>query len=158
MGKVTLIKQLRSSNLVAECNRCGEEFKLRDALIFDGLGEFPELAEKTRLRMEDNLQLRIGELKNRKISVEDAEKRAISVGIGKIIEKVVAAYREFKIPSTDCRALFEPIDMIVFRGITNQLVDSITFLDVKTGSARLNPHQRMIRNAIEDKNVKYLEV
>jgi len=56
---------------------------------------------------------------------------------------------------SDCRPLFEPIDMVVFNGATSNHVNSITFLEVKTGNARLNEHQRMVRDAIIDKKVSF---
>jgi len=49
MNADDLIKQLKSSNLYAEC-LCGEEFKLSSAILFDGLGSFmPMSGLKRRL-------------------------------------------------------------------------------------------------------------
>jgi len=54
--------------------------------------------------------------------------------------------------------LFDPIDLIVFRGLTNKKVKHITFLDIKTGESGLNKHQKMIRDAVYDKKVEFKEV
>jgi len=151
-----LISQLRSSKLYAECTHCGEEFKLSDAILFDGSGVFPEIAEKKRQELLEEFTQRSDELKKRKISADvGAEKKAIEVGIGKIIEKIIPAYKEFKIPLHDCRPLFEPVDLIVFNGMSKLNVNSLTFLEIKTGMSRLAKHERMIRDAIDDKKVSY---
>lgn len=57
--------------------------------------------------------------------------------------------------ATDCRFLGEPIDMVVFDGMSENRINKITFLDVKTGNAALNKHQRLVRDTIEDQKVKF---
>ncbi len=44
--------------------------------------------------------------------------------------------------------------MIVFEGASENKINHITFLDVKTGNASLNKHQRQVRDAIKDHQVK----
>ncbi|MGA3192485.1 MAG: Holliday junction resolvase-like protein [Candidatus Bathyarchaeia archaeon] len=78
---------------------------------------------------------------------------AIEVGFGKIIEKFLPAYRDLDLQFTECRPLYDPIDVLVFSGLLNRKVDSITFLEIKSGNAKLNNHQKMIRDAVLDKNV-----
>lgn len=158
LGNDAVISELKSSNLVAECPHCSKEFELSKAILFDGLGKFPDIAEQKRKQLLEELEERIDDLKKRKISVAGAEKKAVEVGVGKIIEKVLPAYRDFKLPLSDCRPLFEPVDLIVFNGASKMEVDSITFLEIKTGESRLNKHQKIIRDAIEDKKLKYEEV
>jgi predicted Holliday junction resolvase-like endonuclease len=34
-------------------------------------------------------------------------------------------------------------------------VQSVTFLEVKTGNSKLAPHERMVRDAIDDKKIFY---
>lgn len=59
----------------------------------------------------------------------------------------------------DCRALFEPIDYPALDGMTREgRVKAIAFIDVKTSDGRLNKHQRMIRDAVQDERVDYKEV
>jgi len=158
MKKSEIIKSLRSSRLIAECPTCGEEFRLSDAVMFDAFGKFPSLAEQKRREMVKELKERLNTLKKRKISALDAEKKAVEIGVGKIFEKIAPAYKSFGVPCTDCRPLFDPIDLIVFRGLTNKKVKHITFLDIKTGESGLNKHQKMIRDAVYDKKVEFKEV
>jgi len=150
-----LIRQLKSSNLYAECP-CGAEFKLSSAILFDGLGKFPATAEEKRLELLQELKEKVDALKKRKTYADiGAEKRAIEVGFGKIIEKIIPSHKEFKIPTCDCRPLFEPIDMIVFNGVTRGNVASIDFLEIKTGNSQLNRGERMIRDTVNDKDVSF---
>ena len=154
MNTGQLIKSLKSSSLIAQCPLCGEEFKLSDALLFDGMGKFPEPAEEKRLLLLHELSEREKELEKRKISVDvTAEKKAIEVGFGKIIEKFIPAYKDLKLQFCECRPLYEPIDVIVFDGLLRRKVDLITFLEIKSGNSRLNRHQRIIRDAILDGKV-----
>jgi len=154
MDILKLINQLKVSRLYAECKECGEEFPLSKAVLFDGLGEFPEPAELKRKQMLEELQAKLDELKKRKVSAgPGAEKKAIEVGIGKIIEKVVPAYQNFGMPISDCRPLFEPIDMIIFNGLSAMSVQSITFMEIKTGKSRLDEHQKLVKEAVSDGKV-----
>ena len=149
-----MVKNLRTSSLIAQCPMCEEEFNLSDALLFDGVKRFPEPAEEKRLLLLQELNERKKELKKRKIAVDvEAEERAIAVGFGKIIEKFIPAYKDLELQFYECRPLYEPIDIIVFNGLIKRKVGSITFLEVKSGTSGLNKHQRMIRDAILDDKV-----
>jgi len=57
--------------------------------------------------------------------------------------------------ASDCRFLAEPIDMVVFHGLSDNKINHITFMDVKTGKAHLNDHQKTIRDAVNDHKVKW---
>jgi predicted Holliday junction resolvase-like endonuclease len=156
MEITSFISQLRASRLYAECTSCGEEFPLSKSLLFDGLGVFPEPAELIRKQMLGELQDRLDALKQRRASAgPGAEKKAIEVGIGKIIEKVIPSYKNFGVPICDCRPLFEPIDMIIFNGLSMANIKSITFMEIKTGQSKLNQHQKLVKEAIINGRVSY---
>ena len=115
---------------------------------------FPTTAELARREQEELLKQRIEELKQKQVSADTgAEKKAIEVGIGKIIEKVLPAYKNFTLPLADCRFISEPIDIVVFYGSSQMKTNHITFMDVKTGNSKLNTHQRMVRDAIKENRV-----
>jgi len=150
-----LILSLQQSNLLAECPHCNDEFLISNAMLFDGTKNFPDPAEKIRQELQKNLDEELALLKKRRVMADEgAEKKAIEVGIGKIIEKVLPAYKNFNMPLADCRFLAEPIDMIVFEGASESKINHITFLDIKTGNAKLNTHQRQIRDAVKGNQVK----
>ncbi len=48
-----------------------------------------------------------------------------------------------------------PLDFIVFNGLYNKNVKSITFMDVKKGQGRLTPVQQQVKNAIHDGHVDF---
>ena len=156
MDVSTFIKYLNSSKLFAECPECSEEFSLSKAFLFDGRKKFPPKAERIRLDLLREIDDRIADLVERQKNARTRpEKIAISVGIGKIIEKILPAHKNFDLTPSDCRFLGEPIDMIVFDGATEHKIKQITFMDVKTGRASLNTHQKRIRDAINDHDVKW---
>lgn len=152
----SLILMLQKSRLYARCIHCNQEFKLSAALLFNGRGSFPAPAEERRQELETDLTENFADLVRRKEKAQTlSENATVAIGIGKIIEKVLPAHKDFSMISADCRFLAEPIDMIVFNGVSQNKVDSITFMDIKTGGSKLNTHQKQIRDAIEDKKVKW---
>jgi predicted Holliday junction resolvase-like endonuclease len=152
MGTEQLIKSMKTSLLIAQCPKCDEEFKLSDSLLFDGTKRFPNAAEQIRIQLAEGLEKKKKELERRKISVDvTAEKKAIDVGFGKMIEKFLPAYKDLELQFAECRPLYDPIDVLVFNGLLNRKVNSITFLEIKSGNSKLNNHQKMIRDAVLDK-------
>lgn len=150
-----LITGLQISDLIAECPNCNEEFPISKAVLFDGRKKFPENAETKKIELEKELQERIDDLKKRHIRADTSvETGAISSGFGKIIEKVVPAYKNFNMPRNDSRFLGEPIDYIVFDGASQMKINHITFMDIKTGKGRLEDDQKMVRDAVLDHKVK----
>jgi predicted Holliday junction resolvase-like endonuclease len=62
----------------------------------------------------------------------------------------------FKLDPNDCRSLFDPIDYVVFNGLSKTgKVDSIVFMDVKSGEARLSKKQKAIQNLVEASKVTF---
>lgn len=156
MDSITFIKLLQKSKIYAECPSCGEEFSLAKSLLFDGTKKFPEKAEEKRLDLMNELDERVKDLiEKQKKAKSKSEKTAVAVGIGKIIEKILPTHKNFTIPPADCRFLGEPIDMIVFDSISKNDINHITFLDVKTGNAKLNPHQKLVRDAVTSHDVEW---
>lgn len=152
----SFISILQKSKLSTKCPFCYNEFLLSNSLLFDGTKKFPSNAEVTRNEWEEDLHQRILDLKLRiERATKGSEKTTIAVGIGKIIEKILPAHKNFDMISADCRFLAEPIDMIVFNGLSENKINHITFMDIKTGKAHLNEHQKQIRDAVKDNDVKW---
>jgi predicted Holliday junction resolvase-like endonuclease len=149
-----LIKDLKASKLIAQCPKCDEEFKLSDSLLFNGTLKFPTPAEALRLQLIQELMERKKQLEKRKISADvGAEKKAIEVGFGKIIEKFIPAYKNLKLQFCECRPLYDPIDLLVFTGLLKRNIDSITFMEIKSGNSRLNKHQKLVKDAVLENRV-----
>jgi predicted Holliday junction resolvase-like endonuclease len=85
-----------------------------------------------------------------------AAKKSLEVNVGKTIEEVVSVLPTFPYHRNDCRSLLDPIDYIIFEGLAKEgKVSQMHFVDVKTGSARLNEHQKQIKDAVEKKKVEF---
>lgn len=152
-----IIQSLKQSDLWAE-SPCGHEFKLSEAILFDGTKPFPKEALESKKALLDELKGREEELnKQKKLATEKAFITSTSVNIGKNIEKIFPTLKDFSWELPDCRFIGDPIDMITFNGLSSNKVNSISFIEVKSGGARLNSHQKMIKDAIEDKKVSYEE-
>lgn len=154
-----LIQSLKSQALVAECPRCYAEFPLSDALLFDGRLPFPDEAESRRKEYENVLKEKGTDLlRKKRLATIRAEATAEAVSIGKMVEHLVPILKGFDFKPADCRTLFEPIDLLVLNGLSVSKVDQLAFMEIKTGGAQLNSHQRKIRDAIRDHRVFYEEV
>ena len=150
-----LIKKLTESNLYAECP-CGGEFKLSRSILFDGTKTFPEKALEIQKQLKQELKNRGDKLKKqRELATTRAQITTKAVNIGKNLEKVLPTMKDFKWPVPDSKFLGDPIDLIVFNGLSANKVKSINFIEVKSGKARLNSHQESIRDAIEEQKVSY---
>ncbi len=73
-----------------------------------------------------------------------------------IVEKIVPSFPSFAYVAGDCRAMFEPIDYLVFSGLTTRdRVEALFFVEVKSGNARLTGSQQSIKKAVEDGSVQF---
>jgi len=123
-------------------------------MLFDGTKSFPTEAETVRLSLLEAFDEREEQLKKRKISADvGAEKKAIEVGFGKMIEKFIPAYKNLNLQFAECRPLFDPIDLLVFDGLLDRNVNHVSFIEVKSGNSKLNKHQKLIEDAVLDKRV-----
>jgi len=157
VGTPQLIKQLRNSNIYAEC-QCGCEFKLSDTILFDGTKPFPKDIEKIKNHYEGIFKSDLELLKKRINSATTrAETSATTTNIGKNFERIIPIMKDFRWNLSDSRFLGDPIDLIIFNGLINRNIDSITFIELKSGNSRLSSRQKSIKDAIYDNKVTYKE-
>ena len=155
MDTEDIILKIKEAGLYAECP-CGEEFNLSKAILFDGTKPFPKEVLETQKQLKEQLIEKEAELKKRvKLVTEKAEITTKAVNIGKNLEKVLPTMKDFKWELTDSRFLGDPIDLITFNGLSSGNVDSISFIEVKSGNARLNDRQKSIKLAIEEHKLVY---
>ncbi len=153
-----LISELqRDRRFKATCPACMEDFALSDAVLFAAGSEPPPgvLAVLTAIRArirERKAALR----ESRERMTKRARRTAEAVNLGLIVEKIVPSFPSFAYEAGDCRAMFEPIDYLVFSGLTarNQ-VDALYFVEVKSGNARLTGSQQSIKKVVEDGTVQF---
>ncbi len=129
---------------------------LKNAGLFY-LDDFSSRAEKLYQQRLDEIEERQGELQDRRKTIsQTSEVGAKAVNIGFLLERLAPSMRGFPFSRNDCRSLFEPIDYLIFDGLTrNGSVDKIVFVDIKTGDATLKANQREIRNLVERKRVSW---
>lgn len=154
------IPQLQADRgIYGRCPHCDEDFPLKQAVLFYANEPMPAVVQdRLAARRADLCQRTAGLQARRRRAHTGATQQAIDVNLGKILEKVAPVCEGFGCVPRDCRPLFDPIDYIVFNGLSRDgTVDSITFIDVKTGGGGLNQHQRQVRAAVEASKVEWQE-
>ena len=90
---------------------------------------------------------------------EDALSRSHSVVAGKATEHLAPLLPGFEFDPRDARFLGSPIDFIVFDGLSEGEIQEIVFVEIKTGpSAALTTRERHVRDAVDSRRVRFLEV
>ena len=156
-----LIVDLQNSDLSGRCPNpyCEKVSMLSDFIMFDGTGTFPDEAQKLQDMYEIDYKKAVEKFKAKKVSaVEGSEKKSLEVNFGNAVEKIIHLHKDFNFTLEDCRFFGAPLDVIVFDGAASNKVNHITFMEIKTGKATLNKHQRMIRDAVYDHKVKVEEI
>lgn len=154
MDLISALKQ--DQRMFGDCPHCGEEFRLGSAKLFSADDNFPDEVLARIAEMKQSLKDRRQELEAMKHRMTDrARITAESVNLGKILEKIAPSFDGFQYPTQDCRSLFEPIDYVIFSGMsTNGAVDALVFLDVKSGAARLTRTQKEIAGVVQRGDVR----
>ena len=111
-------------------------------------------------RKDDVLQVLRDKERELKVQVTeiraDAAKRSRAALLGSLMEQVGPLLPGFNYDVNDLRALWDPVDFVAFKGIgVDRKVDSITFIDIKTGQARLSSVQKSIKEAVEAGRVHF---
>ena len=153
-----IIDILNSGNFFCECPcGCGEEIKLRDADLFY-LDNFSKKGKEAKLTLLDDLRQQRLDLKERELNMTMRPRlTAKAVNIGFILERIAPTFDSFPFEHNDCRSLFDPIDYVIFEGLSKKgIVDKIIFTDIKTGAARLKNNQKEIKNLIREKKVDFI--
>ena len=151
-----LIHALNNGGFYCECPSCNRTMRIRDAGLFY-LDDFPpEAADRYRQMLEEIKERRKGINELRKNIPLKSQKGAEAVNIGFILERIAPSMRSFAFDHNDCRSLFDPIDYVIFEGLSRKgLVDRIIFADIKTGKARLQKNQREFKELVERKKVEF---
>jgi predicted Holliday junction resolvase-like endonuclease len=124
------------------------------------LASLVALAVVARMQSQENEALRreMAKLKKSPPAVYDGTARATLKG--QIAEQVAPMLPGFPFHPSDFRFLGAPIDFIAYVGLTGAKeglgdIQEVVLGDIKLGSARLSPHQRMIKKAVEEGRVRW---
>lgn len=97
--------------------------------------------------------------------VEVARRHSINqshaVVTGKVQEHLAPLLPEFasQFNPRDARFLGSPVDFVVFDGLDDgQQVTEVVLVEVKTGKSRLSAREKLVREAVEARRVRYLEM
>jgi predicted Holliday junction resolvase-like endonuclease len=151
-----IIWTFEKNNFYVECPCCGEPVLLKDAGLFF-LDDFSPEAEKLYQQKLMECKIREKEIREERKGISRrSETATTTINIGFISERIAPLMKDFCFDRNDCRSLFDPIDYIIFEGLsTKNSVSKILFTEIKTGKARLNDHQKEIRNLVERKQVTW---
>ena len=112
------------------------------------------------LEQESEFELSLGK------AIKEAQERSTNaqrhVLKGQISEKFVPFMSGFEYSPADCRFMGEPVDYVVFHRL-HECADgqadisevSVVFLEVKSGSSRLNKRQQILKDAIAQGRVRF---
>jgi predicted Holliday junction resolvase-like endonuclease len=151
-----LINTLERGGFYAECPCCEEPILLSKAQLFY-LDDFTPDALQLYKQQQADLKEREKELRQQRKSIsQTSEVGAKAVNVGFILERLAPTMRDFRFDRNDCRSLFDPIDYVIFEGLSHKgSVSKVLFADIKTGGARLKNNQKEIKALIERKKVDW---
>jgi predicted Holliday junction resolvase-like endonuclease len=138
------------------CPCCEEIFRVSEMQIFYGKKPpkdwLDDLRGRKKKLKEDTKSF---ELEKKKI-IDKAIERSLSIRIGKTLEKIAPIIPQLGHHPSDVRGIYEPIDFIAFNGMFKKKdIDTISFIEIKTGASSLNRIQRRIRDAVNDGRVDW---
>ena len=76
---------------------------------------------------------------------------------GQFSEQLAPYLPNFNFNPTECKFLGKPIDFIVFKGMDEKNINEVIFVEVKSGKAKLNTHEKNLKNTIDKKKVRWVE-
>ena len=86
-----------------------------------------------------------------------AVRRSRSVLGGMFAEQLAPYLPNFPFSPTEAKFIGAPIDFLVFKGMDEQRIEEVIFVEVKSGAARLNHNEHSLKNAIINKRVRWHE-
>ena len=147
---------LKENNFWLKCPCCRDFFRVDVANLFTVDDMSPQIQAFLReVASRKKSALATMKLKRKKLG-ETSTTRARGINIGFIFERLIVTLDTFKYHPNDCRALFDPIDFVIFDGLHEGNIRRIIFTDVKTGASQLTKKQKKIKVLIEDKKVEWL--
>ena len=110
------------------------------------------------LSKEANVTLEQWKVETEKEIRKDAIDKSQSVTMGKMTEHMVPYLPGFGFNPSDARFIGSPIDLVIFDGLGNDEVKKVVFVEIKTGTSTLSTRERLVRNAIIEKRVEWIEM
>ena len=113
-----------------------------------------------RIGMRQGRKLEAAEWEGRKLEgiVKARLKQSRAVLGGLVSEQIAPLLPDFPFDVGDCRFIGKPVDFIVFRGMNEQKISEVIFLEVKSGvSKNLNQQEKRLREVIQAGRVRWVQ-
>jgi len=88
---------------------------------------------------------------------KDAIAKSRAVLGGQFSEQLAPYLPDFPYSPSEVRFIGKPIDFLVFKGADGKNIDEVIFVEVKSGKSKINSHERNLKNAIDNKRVRWEE-
>ena len=84
------------------------------------------------------------------------QSRAVLGGL--VSEQIAPLLPDFPFDPGDCRFIGKPVDFIIFKGMNEQNISEVIFLEVKSGSSKnLNQQEKRLKEAVQAGRVKWVQ-
>ena len=113
-----------------------------------------------RLGQRQGRKLEAAEWEGRKLEaiVKARLKQSRAVLGGLVSEQIAPLLPDFPFDPGDCRFIGKPVDFIVFKGMNEQDISEVIFLEVKSGVAKtLNQQEKRLRETIQAGRVSWAQ-
>lgn len=87
----------------------------------------------------------------------EAVSKSRSVILGELAEKILPILPDFPYAPKDLVFIGKGFDYLVLDGLSEGTLREIVFLEVKTGTSSLNANERMIRDVVKARKVRWEE-
>ena len=74
---------------------------------------------------------------------------------GRVLEKFAPIAPGFDFNPRDARFIGDPVDFVIFDGLSEGQVRGVVFLEVKSGAGGLNANERRVREVIAERRVQW---
>ena len=88
---------------------------------------------------------------------KDAIQKSRAVLGGQFSEQLAPYLPDFPYSPSEVRFIGKPIDFVVFKGADNKEIKEVVFVEVKSGKAKINNHEKNLKETIEKKKVRWEE-
>ena len=90
--------------------------------------------------------------------VKSRLKQSRAVLGGLVSEQIAPFLPDFPFDPGDCRFIGKPVDFIVFKGMNEQSISEVVFLEIKSGTSKtLNQQEKRLREAIQAGRVSWVQ-
>ncbi len=88
---------------------------------------------------------------------KDAIMKSRAVLGGQFSEQLAPYLPNFNYLPTECRFIGKPIDFLVFKGMDEKNITEVIFVEAKSGKSKLSSQEKSLKEAIENKKVRWEE-